>query len=785
MIISHSNSSTGETEPFDEVLPLVAICMTTYNPPPELFSRQIESISNQTYQRWICVISDDNSHPDILSHIRNTIAQDKRFILHAPQARLGFYRNFERCLRLAPKEAQLIALSDQDDYWHSDKLEVLTASLKNGSSLVYSDMNIVDVENRLLASTYWTERPNNYTNFASLILANTVTGAASLFPRWLLEYALPFPEKIGEIYHDHWIACVALALGEIGYVDRPLYDYVQHQSNVIGHFIPVKENFVKKFFKLLTNPRHLKQNIARNLGQWRSIYFWDLLRLQVIAQVIEMRCEERLTEEKRKILQRIAHLDDSLLSQTWLTLRSLKNLGRTSETIGAENSLLRGLIWKKYMKLKSLIPIGGQPNAGAVTNSAVSQSGKTAASSAGVGRIEIIQQKTAPLSLRILSVAAERINLLIPAIDFKYLFGGYITKLNLARCLAESGARVRIVIVDKCDYLPAVWRQQLRAYDGIERLLDQVDIACCFDRSQPLEVSPNDSFIATTWWTAHIARQAVLDMSKSKFVYLIQEYEPFTFEMGSFAALATETYTFPHYAVFSTELLREYFRENRLGVFSESTEAGDSNSISFQNTITSVGQVGKEALTRRQIRRLLFYARPEAHASRNMFELAVIALSSAVKAGHFKGEWEFHGIGTVGGASRIKLSNDVFLKLLPRQNQDDYRSVLRAHDLGLSLMYTPHPSLVPIEMAGAGMLVVTNTYANKTRAKMEAISTNIVAVDPTVEAVVKGLKEASENIEDYDRRVRGSKINWATSWEAAFNTVVMTRIKEFISASRS
>ena len=29
-------------------------------------------------------------------------------------------------------------------------------------------------------------------------------------------------------------------------------------------------------------------------------------------------------------------------------------------------------------------------------------------------------------------------------------------------------------------------------------------------------------------------------------------------------------------------------------------------------------------------------------------------------------------------------------------------------------MYTPHPSLVPIEMASAGMATVTNSFENKT-----------------------------------------------------------------------
>ena len=49
--------------------------------------------------------------------------------------------------------------------------------------------------------------------------------------------------------------------------------------------------------------------------------------------------------------------------------------------------------------------------------------------------------------------------------------------------------------------------------------------------------------------------------------------------------------------------------------------------------------------------------------------------------------------------------------------------MLRDHDVGLALMYTPHPSLVPIEMASAGMLTVTNSFENKTPERMTAIST--------------------------------------------------------------
>lgn len=777
--MSQSNPSTTiDNEP------LVAICMATYNPPPELFARQIQSIIDQNYSRWVCVISDDDSNTDALDQMRGIISQDERFTLCPSQSRLGFYRNFERCLNLAPQEAELIALSDHDDCWHADKLETLVSSLRDGAVLAYSDMNIVDVEGRLLANTYWTTRPNNYKNFASLIMANTVTGAASMFRRELLSYALPFPEKIGEAYHDHWIACMALALGEIAYVDRPLYDYVQHQNNVIGHFAPARKSFAKKSWRLLTHPGGARGLIVGNLAQWRAIYFYDLVRLKLLVRVIELRCGERLSKEKKKILRRIFRLDDSLVAETWLAVRSLKNWGRTSETLGAENSLLRALAWRKYASFRSWLPVGGFTSRGHTTNN-LPQTGtapprQSAESSSRLERVEIIEQKIAPLSLDVSPSAPRRVNLLIPTVDLKYFFGGYITKLNLARHLTEAGFRVRIVIVDYCEYMPSVWKQQLRAFDGLDHLLDCVEMAYCFDRSQPLEVSPQDSFIATTWWTAHIAHRATKDLKKNKFIYLIQEYEPFTFEMGSFAALANQTYSFPHSAIFSTEFLREYFRESRLGVFSESLETGEANSISFQNTITSVGEVRVEDIASRSPKKLLLYARPEAHAARNMFEMAVLALSSAVRRGCFTGDWEFRGIGTVDASSRIKLADDVSLHLLPRQSQETYREVLRSHDLGLSLMYTPHPSLVPIEMAAAGMLVVTNTYANKTKEKLKAISSNLIAVEPTIESIADGLKEAATNIEDYQRRVRGSRVEWATSWDHALGGSVMAKIKEFI-----
>jgi len=86
----------------------------------------------------------------------------------------------------------------------------------------------------------------------------------------------------------------------------------------------------------------------------------------------------------------------------------------------------------------------------------------------------------------------------------------------------------------------------------------------------------------------------------------------------------------------------------------------------------------------------------------------------------------------------------------------------------MSLMYTPHPSLVPLEMAAAGLITVTNTYANKTEQKLKQISDNFEVGEATIESLASALKRAEARTENLEARAQAANINWPTSWEAAF-----------------
>jgi hypothetical protein len=95
-------------------------------------------------------------------------------------------------------------------------------------------------------------------------------------------------------------------------------------------------------------------------------------------------------------------------------------------------------------------------------------------------------------------------------------------------------------------------------------------------------------------------------------------------------------------------------------------------------------------------------------------------------------------------------------------------------------MYTPHPSLVPIEMASAGMLAVTNSFENKTAAAMAAISSNLITAEPSVDGVQAGLREAIAGVDDFSRRRRGSEVHWSSDWNQSLDDELIDRVGFFL-----
>jgi len=283
------------------------ICMATYEPEINTFRRQIKSIRAQTHKAWHCIVNDDGSSDEAFARYQEVIGDDKRFTVFRNQPNVGFYRNFETALSRVPGNVDFVAMSDQDDDWYPDKLESCLNEFNSNTQLVYSDMHIVNEQGNILADTYWQNRRNNYQDAHVLFLANTVTGAASVFRRELLNDILPFPEPVGQVFHDHWIACVARCRGELGYVDRALYDYYQYGSSVIGHcdfehvgvlagatgLIGRAEDIPGKgrFKSVLVSIRNKSINIYHN----------EYLRLYLFAEILKLRIPDMNRSARKEL----------------------------------------------------------------------------------------------------------------------------------------------------------------------------------------------------------------------------------------------------------------------------------------------------------------------------------------------------------------------------------------------------------------------------------------------------------------------------------------------------
>lgn len=321
--------------------PLIAICLPTFSPPLDLLRQQIESLRAQTHSNWLCLIGDDASAEASLVALRELIAGEERFILALSAKRLGVYHNVERCLQLVPTQAEFVALADQDDCWYPHKLARLLAEFQTSTQLVYSDLRVVDGHGQILADSYWTTWRNNQTDLVQLLFENTVTGAASLFRRSLLATALPFPPRAGNLYHDHWLACVALGLGSLRFVNEPLYDYVQHGGNVVGHFSPAQRSWLG----LATAA--LKRLATSSTAKLPNIYAEKVHKPGMIAQTLLQRAAGEIPPTKRRELQQLARMEASWPSARWLFARGLRRLPQAGVGLPAELYALAGILWRR------------------------------------------------------------------------------------------------------------------------------------------------------------------------------------------------------------------------------------------------------------------------------------------------------------------------------------------------------------------------------------------------------------------------------------------------------
>ena len=211
----------------------ISIAMATYNG-AKYICEQIDSILNQTVHDYELVICDDCSTDDTFEILKRFQERDERIRAYQNNQNLGFKKNFEKIIGLC--SGDYIALSDQDDIWLPDHLELLLNGMTHNIQIVCGRPIFVDQNNRELPKEFdylkMDSIPSCDEDMVRHILLGTSTfqGASMLIRKDFFDQALPIPE--GANYHDSWFAALACFTGGLSYVNKPVMRYRRYSSSV-------------------------------------------------------------------------------------------------------------------------------------------------------------------------------------------------------------------------------------------------------------------------------------------------------------------------------------------------------------------------------------------------------------------------------------------------------------------------------------------------------------------------------------------------------------------------
>ena len=385
-------------------------------------------------------------------------------------------------------------------------------------------------------------------------------------------------------------------------------------------------------------------------------------------------------------------------------------------------------------------------------------------------RVEDLSLRMEPLQSRLSADAPRTFWVVMPHLNPDIVFGGYRALFELMIALApflrENGFRVAVVTTAERE-ANAAYFQYRQKDERIRALFSDIVVQ---SRHELVVFGPRDRFLTYSAWDALIVSRIASQTDEPRVISLIQEYEPIFHDHSSYHAICASGFDVPSFSIFNSEALKEYFRVHSLGVFKRSPHAkAFKDYVVFEQPINLLPFQSQQALAQRSERILALYARPEGHAARNLYEIAELALRELCSTGRLDDRWSIIGLGCLSQLPAVKLGGGHVLEFFPKMAEDEYVARMTALDIGISLMYSPHPSLVPFEFATTGALVVTNTFQNRPAEFFRARSANIIPCEPTVTGVRIAIEKALLRIDDFDTRVRNAYRPQST-WESTFSS---------------
>ncbi len=201
---------------------MISVCIATYNG-EKYIKDQLDSILVQLHPDDEVIISDDSSTDKTIEIIKSY--NDKRIVIYENQKFRSPIFNFENSLMHA--SGDYIFLSDQDDIWVPNKIEIMRKFLAN-FDLVVSDTDIIDANGNIQKKSFY-RMNGSRKGLIENLGRNSYLGCTLAFNQKILQKSLPFPKDTP--MHDWWIGLIAEIYGKTYFIDEKLIYYRKHGAN--------------------------------------------------------------------------------------------------------------------------------------------------------------------------------------------------------------------------------------------------------------------------------------------------------------------------------------------------------------------------------------------------------------------------------------------------------------------------------------------------------------------------------------------------------------------------
>lgn len=218
---------------------MISVAVATYNG-EKYIEKQLKSICNQTRILDEIVIVDDGSKDSTVAIVQDYISKypECNIRLFINETNMGYKKNFYKAMSLC--EGDIIFLSDQDDIWKENKVEVLASLLENNSDIDLISSSFIQIDsdgnevsgNKSAYMRRMDEGKLYPVPLEDLIFHNVSQGCAMAFRKEVR--GLYMKHFVDELPHD-WVLNVIAAMDKkCYYLNSPMFFYRIHDKNTIG-----------------------------------------------------------------------------------------------------------------------------------------------------------------------------------------------------------------------------------------------------------------------------------------------------------------------------------------------------------------------------------------------------------------------------------------------------------------------------------------------------------------------------------------------------------------------